>query len=757
MDFLDSENENEEKRKKRQDPTLEPASPGDKIKLFDLDMKQTIAYYVNMDNKIYARQLLLPIENEAKELITSAGGTISGIAYDAVDAGNLYWCESDTGNIFMINVNDKIVTKVNTDGVTLVKPRNILVLQAQRKLAWVAGEDGAMSIQTMNMDGTQLFDVVSGFIDIGALTIDQENQVCEQVVRDNFLLVADWTVDLIFQIDLLTNEINAIPLGDSGYLMGVLYDAENNKLIWSEFFDGQVYSMNEDGTDRKVVSDIGFSYAYRFAKDTVTGNLYYTAFSSAHIGVITPSGENIWLIDDFFWEDLQAIAVHPQKGWLYFSAIDSDSYIARANMDGSNVEKIIIGEHVQYPAGLAIDYQNDYLYWCDSSLDTVQRCNLDGEECETIVNNSKIGDEINDIVLDDKYLYYAANKKSHVVQVSLTAPYTKTEVGYNIGLGKVDTLSLYKSNNQNKQKVGGGCAGNGGLGDCSTVCLPTSTGRACACNDGIDLKPDGKTCSDIYQCTDMIKQVVNTTAGVIEIKLPATCSRLNETTCEYTCPKYYMPTIKDSSTLTCTENGWDRENSTLCEEIRCSPTIENGELDTDCEAEVGNTCDFKCNNGFQKTEEKTFCTRSGSWHKNTTEFCEKKTVQEAQKEEDTWKKTDVLLVVIICAVLVFVLCVVVAVLIHKLIQGRRRSAESGGSVAYQKEPKYLRDDLDDDRRRDSEISSGYIQPKLNNITEETVSTSMVNPLYNNEPLPAVSQHVIPKDKTVSYTDWLKQQ
>jgi hypothetical protein len=81
--------------------------------------------------------------------------------------------------------------------------------------------------------------------------------VISEVVRDNFLLVADWTVDLIFQINLLTNEINAIPLGDSGYLMGVLYDAENNKLIWSEFFDGQVYSMNVDGTDRKVVADIG--------------------------------------------------------------------------------------------------------------------------------------------------------------------------------------------------------------------------------------------------------------------------------------------------------------------------------------------------------------------------------------------------------------------------------------------------------------------------------------------------------------------
>ena len=59
-----------------------------------------------------------------------------------------------------------------------------------------------------------------------------------------------------------------------------------------------------------------------------------------------------------------------------------------------------------------VTYLDDYLYWCDSELDTIQRCNIDGENCETIVNNTTPDEHIQDIVLDDKFLYYAAIKKS---------------------------------------------------------------------------------------------------------------------------------------------------------------------------------------------------------------------------------------------------------------------------------------------------------------------------------------------------------
>ena len=40
------------------------------------------------------------------------------------------------------------------------------------------------------------------------------------------------------------------------------------------------------------------------------------------------------------------------------------------------------------------------------------------------------------------------------------------------------------------------CQARGGLGDCSTICIPTETGRVCACEDGVSLKPDKRTCEN---------------------------------------------------------------------------------------------------------------------------------------------------------------------------------------------------------------------------------------------------------------------
>jgi hypothetical protein len=40
------------------------------------------------------------------------------------------------------------------------------------------------------------------------------------------------------------------------------------------------------------------------------------------------------------------------------------------------------------------------------------------------------------------------------------------------------------------------CKARNGLGNCSTICLPTETGRTCACQPGVQLKQDGRTCSD---------------------------------------------------------------------------------------------------------------------------------------------------------------------------------------------------------------------------------------------------------------------
>jgi hypothetical protein len=77
-------------------------------------------------------------------------------------------------------------------------------------------------------------------------------------------------------------------------------------------------------------------------------------------------------------------------------------------------------------------------------------------------------------------------------------------------------ITLYIINNM--LSVNEACKARNGLGNCSTICLPTATGRTCACKPGGQLKQDGRTCSDskfpinkdIYsiQCTWKVKKFI---------------------------------------------------------------------------------------------------------------------------------------------------------------------------------------------------------------------------------------------------------
>lgn len=53
-------------------------SPGDMIKMFDMDMADRMLYYVSADNTIYSRPIDLPMTDDATELIVEAAGDITG-------------------------------------------------------------------------------------------------------------------------------------------------------------------------------------------------------------------------------------------------------------------------------------------------------------------------------------------------------------------------------------------------------------------------------------------------------------------------------------------------------------------------------------------------------------------------------------------------------------------------------------------------------------------------------------------------------
>ncbi|XP_053402898.1 low-density lipoprotein receptor-related protein 4-like [Mercenaria mercenaria] len=446
-------------------PPAPTASPNELIKMFDLDISNRIVIFATADNKIYKRPVDLPIENDAKEVIIQASGEISGMAYDTYYSENLYWSESDTGSIRIVDVDTKSGKRISVENsVTLVNPRNIIILPTLRikqlkfnvikqiynfyfwirRMAWVEGNQGDASLQTMTLDGMDRRTVVSGLSEITSLVYDNEAQLfyflsngslhqtalngseqiasledqtaylllhyknylawiyihpsfgnvwkskdygtdttgahgilgntspfvdmkvldikpflpetaspcthrnggCEQictpkyngdimvkvcecsigfkldtdkvssrsdVVMDNFILVSDWTHNALRQIDLQTHEINSIMNRENTAYIGVYFDSNMKRIIWSEYFRSEIFSSKLDGSDQKIIGDLGNSFPYRMDKDLTTGNLYYTTtpHSSPHIGFLTPSGVNIWLKKDITEEILLDIVVHP--------------------------------------------------------------------------------------------------------------------------------------------------------------------------------------------------------------------------------------------------------------------------------------------------------------------------------------------------------------------------------------------------------------------------------------------------------------
>ncbi|KRP85485.1 3-hydroxyacyl-CoA dehydrogenase [Bradyrhizobium pachyrhizi] len=126
----------------------------------------------------------------------------------------------------------------------------------------------------------------------------------------------------------------------------------SGRLFVLELSGDRIYSMNPDGSDRKVI---------------VTGGRY-------------PDG----------------IVVDAQAGHIYWTNMGvpphNDGSIERADLDGGNRKIIVPQGGTHTPKQIHLDRENGTLYWCDREGMRVMRANLDGSQVETLVQTGH-GDE----------------------------------------------------------------------------------------------------------------------------------------------------------------------------------------------------------------------------------------------------------------------------------------------------------------------------------------------------------------------------
>ncbi|KAJ8297740.1 hypothetical protein KUTeg_024271 [Tegillarca granosa] len=102
------------------------------------------------------------------------------------------------------------------------------------------------------------------------------------------------------------------------------------------------------------------------------------------------------------------------------------------------------------------------------------------------------------------------------------------------------------------------------------------------------------------------------------------CNRYVGDVCSYNCNNGYRKNTSITS-LTCLITGqWDIQDNTICEEIKCPTSILNGSL-LNCQGQIGSSCNFVCDYGFQKKYgvSSMFCLATGYWTKRIDDVCVK--------------------------------------------------------------------------------------------------------------------------------------
>lgn len=187
---------------------------------------------------------------------------------------------------------------------------------------------------------------------------------------------------------------------------GVAVDLATDRIFWSDVLPlggplpgGVIRSANIHGGE--IIDIVGHLRAPAgIALDLSSDTVYWTdlgdASETSAIYRADTDGSDVQKLVAADWlSEIQGISVDTNSQHIYFTYINPlidglfNGGIARADLDGSNVESVISG--LAKPNGLALDIARETVFWADEGLGgpnqgTIQAARFDGNERRTLLS-----------------------------------------------------------------------------------------------------------------------------------------------------------------------------------------------------------------------------------------------------------------------------------------------------------------------------------------------------------------------------------
>ncbi|KAI2660780.1 Low-density lipoprotein receptor-related protein 1B [Labeo rohita] len=222
--------------------------------------------------------------------------------------------------------------------------------------------------------------------------------------------------------------------------------------------------------------------------DFHAGNLYWTDHGLNLIEIARLNGLYRSVVISEGLDQPRAIAVHPQRGYLFWTEWGKNPCIGRARLDGSD-QVTLVSSGIAWPNGITIDYEENRLYWCDARTDKIERINLEtGEGREIVLSAANV--DLFSVAVFGAYIYWSDRAHANgSIRRGFKSDATDA-VTIRSGLGV--NLKDVKVFNKGREKGTNPCArSNGG---CQQLCFHLGSGRrTCSCAHGY-LAEDGFAC-----------------------------------------------------------------------------------------------------------------------------------------------------------------------------------------------------------------------------------------------------------------------
>ncbi|XP_061184434.1 low-density lipoprotein receptor-related protein 4-like [Saccostrea echinata] len=318
----------------------------------------------------------------------------------------------------------------------------------------------------------------------------QPDLTCDNdIYMTNFIVVTDYSHGRILQIDLNTGNVTKLPIiTQKPY--EIKLDKSTMELYFSDSSTKSIMSTTLHGKNKTLVYSIGHAFVEGMAIDHSTGNIYYTAVGSttiqSYIGVVKKRFNSLHKTLLSKLHSPRAIVLYPSKGVMYWTEYGNVTQISRSYMDGTS--KIYIAtNNIGWSNGLAIDFETSRLYWTDGRNNRIEYSDLNGGNRHILTTDTDAF--LMKIVISGQHLFYTAWNRQRITKMDKSTGSKITFMSKHPELGRLDSLAIIADDIVDVNPI---CSKkNGG---CSTFCFPTPSGRACGCQDNVNLLSDQKTC-----------------------------------------------------------------------------------------------------------------------------------------------------------------------------------------------------------------------------------------------------------------------